>query len=112
VLTLVVATPLFRIRWTTVDASSLPASAQAFQADRTINRSREFVRNGGTPFYLVLSAPPRASAAAAALANEARQLDGVLAVAAPRLVGDNTWQINSSRRNRRTAREPRIWSRR
>ena len=36
-----VTTPVFRIKWTTVDASSLPASAQAFQADRAINRSRE-----------------------------------------------------------------------
>jgi uncharacterized membrane protein YdfJ with MMPL/SSD domain len=94
VLTMVVAIPLFRIQWTTVDASSLPASAQAFQADRTINRSREFVQNGGTPFYLVLEAPPTASATAAALANKARRLDGVLAVAAPRFLGDNTWQIN------------------
>jgi uncharacterized membrane protein YdfJ with MMPL/SSD domain len=92
--TILLATPLFRIEWTTVDASSLPASAQAFQADRTINRSSEFVRNGATPFYLVLEAPPTASATAAALANRARDLDGVLAVAAPRLLGDNTWQIN------------------
>jgi RND superfamily putative drug exporter len=93
-LTIAVATPLFRIQWTTVDASSLPASAQAFQADRTINRSREFVRNGGTPFYLVLEAPSGAADAAAALAARARRLDGVLAVAAPRFLGDNTWQIN------------------
>src|SRR4029450_1754388 len=61
-LTIVVATPLFRIQWTTVDASSLPASAQAFQADRRINRSSEFVPNGGTPLYLALDAPPTASA--------------------------------------------------
>jgi uncharacterized membrane protein YdfJ with MMPL/SSD domain len=92
--TIVLATPLFRIEWTTVDATSLPASAQAFQADRTINRSSEFVRNGATPFYLVLEAPPTASATAAALANRARELDGVLAVAAPRFLGDDTWQIN------------------
>src|SRR5262245_12820162 len=68
-LTILVATPISRIRWTTVDASSLPASAQAFQADRAINRSREFVRNGGTPFYLVLQAPSAAAGAAAALAE-------------------------------------------
>src|SRR5262249_46079134 len=36
VLTIALATPLFRIHWTTVDASSLPTSAQAFQADRVI----------------------------------------------------------------------------
>jgi uncharacterized membrane protein YdfJ with MMPL/SSD domain len=94
VLTLVVAIPLFRIQWTTVDASSLPASAQAFQVDRTINRSGEFIPNGGTPFYLALEAPPTASAAVASLADMARRLDGVLAVAAPRFLGNTTWQIN------------------
>jgi RND superfamily putative drug exporter len=93
-LTIIVATPVFRIQWTTVDASSLPASAQAFQADRVINRSGEFVPHGGTPFYLVLKAPATAGAAAAALADEARQLDGVGAVAAPRYLANRTWQID------------------
>jgi putative drug exporter of the RND superfamily len=91
-----VAVPIARISWTTVDASSLPSSAEAFQADRVINRSSEFVRNGGTPFYLAFQ--PRAAATAAsaaqALANTTRHLDGVRAVAAPRRLGANTWQIN------------------
>jgi uncharacterized membrane protein YdfJ with MMPL/SSD domain len=94
VLTMVVAIPLFRIQWTTVDAASLPTSAQAFQVDRAINRSREFIPNGGTPFYLAVEAPPTASATVASLANRVRRLDGVLAVAAPRFLGRNTWQIN------------------
>jgi RND superfamily putative drug exporter len=91
-----VATPISRIRWTTVDASSLPASAQAHAADRTINRSREFVPNGGTPFYLALKAPATGSGAAAAagLADRARRLPGVLAAAPPRTLGRGTWQIN------------------
>jgi uncharacterized membrane protein YdfJ with MMPL/SSD domain len=93
-LTIVVATPVFRIQWTTVDASSLPESAQAFQADRVINRSSEFVPHGGTPFYLALKAPATAAAAAAALADKARHLDGVAAVAAPRFLANSTWQIN------------------
>src|SRR5262249_34631448 len=45
-LLLLLAVPISRITWTTVDASSLPSSAQSFQADRAINRSSEFVRNG------------------------------------------------------------------
>jgi uncharacterized membrane protein YdfJ with MMPL/SSD domain len=93
-LTILVATPIFRIEWTTVDASSLPTSAQAFQADRAINRSREFIPNGGIPFYLVLRAPATASATAADIADTARRLDGVLAVGAPRFLGGNTWQID------------------
>ena len=94
VLLLVVATPVFRIAWTTVDASSLPESAQALQADSAINRSSEFVPNGGTPFYLALQAPPGGAAAAAALAERARRLDGVRAVAPPRALRNDTWQIN------------------
>jgi uncharacterized membrane protein YdfJ with MMPL/SSD domain len=94
VLTIALATPLFRIQWTTVDASSLPASAQAFRADLAINRSGEFIPNGGTPFYLVLEAPPTASATVESLADRARELDGVVAVAAPRFVGGDTWQID------------------
>jgi RND superfamily putative drug exporter len=93
VLLLVIAVPVFRIDWTTADASSLPETAQAFQADRAINRSSEFVPNGGTPFYLALEAPGGA-AAAAALADRARRLDGVRAVAPPRGLRDDTWQIN------------------
>src|SRR5262249_44037718 len=75
-LTTPAATPTPRIQGTRVDASSLPASAQAFQADKAINRSREFVRNGGIPFYLALEAPSTAGSTAAALANRARHVDG------------------------------------
>jgi RND superfamily putative drug exporter len=82
------------VRWTTVDASSLPGSAQAYQADETINRSSEFVRNGGTPFYVVLRAPLTAAGAAAKLAADLRHLAGVRAVAPPRPLRDDTWQIN------------------
>jgi uncharacterized membrane protein YdfJ with MMPL/SSD domain len=94
VLMVAFATPILRIDWTTVDASSLPASAQAYQADRAINRSGEFVRNGGTPLYLALRAPATAGAPAAALADRARTLDGVLAVGKPRFLGSDTWQID------------------
>jgi uncharacterized membrane protein YdfJ with MMPL/SSD domain len=94
VLMVAFATPILRIDWTTVDASSLPASAQAYQADRAINRSGEFVRNGGTPLYLALRAPATAGAPAAALADRARTLDGVLAVGNPRFLGSDTWQID------------------
>src|SRR5262249_45483549 len=76
------AVPITRVTWTTVDASSLPAHAQAYQSDRVINRSEEFVHNGGTPFYLAVRTgeTPGAEAAVRALANRARRLDGVRAV--------------------------------
>ena len=60
-----------------------------------INRSSEFVRNGGTPFYLAFETRARnAASAARALADAARNLDGVRAVAPPRRLGANTWQID------------------
>jgi RND superfamily putative drug exporter len=96
VLLLLVATPISRIRWTTVDASTLPPSAQARQADQMINRSNDFVPNGGTPFYLVLQAPSgrQGQAVARELAERTRRLAGVRAVAAPRPLRDGTWQVN------------------
>jgi uncharacterized membrane protein YdfJ with MMPL/SSD domain len=96
ILLLVVATPLSRVRWTTVDASTLPPSAQAHRADQTINRSTEFVANGGTPFYVALQAPSTKAGAAAAitLADKARHLPGVRAVAPPRPLHNGVWQIN------------------
>ena len=94
VLLLAVASPVFRVHWTTVDASSLPTHAQAYQADRAINHSNEFVPNAGTPLYLALKAPAEAGASAAAIADEARHLDGVRAVAPPQRLGNDTWQIN------------------
>src|SRR5215831_9709645 len=54
ILLFLIAVPITRVTWTTVDASSLPMHAQAYQSDRVINRSQEFVRNGGTPFFLAL----------------------------------------------------------
>lgn len=91
---LAVASPLFRIHWTTVDASSLPASAQAYQTDQAINHSGDFVPNSGTPFYLAVEAPADARAPVAALASRVGQLDGVRAVAPPQLLDNGTWQIN------------------
>jgi len=94
-LLLALATPIFRIQWTTVDASSLPASAEANRADRTINRSREFIRNGGIPFYLALRTPTsNRERAAVELAQRVRQLPGVRAVAPPRRLGTSTWEID------------------
>ncbi len=91
---LAVASPVLGIRWTTVDATSLPTSAQAFQTDQAINHSSEFEPNAATPFYLALHAPANAGAAAAAIADRARQLHGVRVVTPPQFLGNQTWQIN------------------
>jgi len=95
-LLIVLAMPITRIRWTTVDAASLPTSAQAFRADQVINHSTEFVPNGGTPLYLALRTPANGAgaAAAAAVADRARHMPGVLAAAPPRPLRAGTWEIN------------------
>jgi uncharacterized membrane protein YdfJ with MMPL/SSD domain len=100
ILLLLAATPLFRIRWTTVDASTLPSSAQAFQADEIINRSSRFLPNGGTPLYLAIQAPASAEAAVDRLASEARALPGAVAASKPHLVGPGTWQVSVIASNR------------
>jgi uncharacterized membrane protein YdfJ with MMPL/SSD domain len=89
-----VATPTLRVHWSTVDASSLPASTQAYQADAIINRSDEFPPNGGTPFYLAVAAPPSAGPAVGALAGRARALPGIRVVAPPRRLGRDAWRID------------------
>jgi putative drug exporter of the RND superfamily len=95
VLLVAVATPLYRIQWTTVDASSLPSSAQAHRTDRTINRSHEFVPNSGTPFYLALRTTSSAGRVqAASLADNVRDFPGVRAVARPVQLSHDAWQIN------------------
>jgi uncharacterized membrane protein YdfJ with MMPL/SSD domain len=93
-LLLAVAAPVFGIRWTTVDASSLPTSAQAYQTDRAINHSSEFPPNAATPFYLAIKAPADAEPATAAIAQRVRQLNGVRVVTPPQRLANDTWQIN------------------
>ena len=48
VLMIAIASPALGVRWTTVGASSLPASTQAYRADALINRSRAFPANSGS----------------------------------------------------------------
>jgi uncharacterized membrane protein YdfJ with MMPL/SSD domain len=95
-LLVVAAAPASNTRWTTVDAGSLPSSAQAFKADEAINRSGGFVRNSATPFFLALKTDGGGDNAAsvAGLAARVRQLDGVHAVARPRQLASDIWQIN------------------
>src|SRR5262249_45452222 len=87
-LLVVLATPAFRIHWTTVDARSLPESAQAFRADATINHSREFIPNGGTPFFLVFRPPPNGAAPATPTPGRGRALPGLPRAHGPCLFGD------------------------
>jgi putative drug exporter of the RND superfamily len=93
-LLLAVATPALRVHWSTVDASSLPSSTQAYRADALVNRSRNFPPNSGTPFYLAIAAPSTAGPHVRALAGRVRQLPGIRAVAPPVRLGDDAWRID------------------
>jgi putative drug exporter of the RND superfamily len=89
-----VATPALRVHWSTVDAASLPASTQAYQADAVVNRSGEFPPNSGTPFYLAVAAPPTAGSSVRALATRVGKLPGVRGVAPPVRLGTGAWRID------------------
>jgi uncharacterized membrane protein YdfJ with MMPL/SSD domain len=91
---LAVAAAALGVRWTTVDASSLPASTQAYRTDAAINRSGEYPPNSGTPFYLAVAAPPTAGPAVRALAGRVRELPGIQAVAPPRPLAKGAWRID------------------
>jgi RND superfamily putative drug exporter len=92
-LLIAVAAPALGVRWTTVDAGSLPDSTQAYRTDAAINRSGDFPPHSGTPFYLAVAAPPSAGPTARALADRVRKLPGIRAVAPPvRLHG--AWRID------------------
>jgi putative drug exporter of the RND superfamily len=93
-LLIAIATPALRVHWTTVDAGSLPALTQAHRADALINRSHDFPPNGGTPFYIAVSAPRTAGAVVRALARRAQQLPGIRAVAPPVPLGSSGWRID------------------
>jgi putative drug exporter of the RND superfamily len=89
-----VATPALRVHWSTVDASSLPASTQAYEADSVINRSSDFAPNGGIPFYVAVAAPPTAGPAVRVLAGRAGKLPGIRTVAPPTRLGNGAWRID------------------
>jgi uncharacterized membrane protein YdfJ with MMPL/SSD domain len=94
VLLLAIATPALRIHWSTVDASSLPSSTQAYRTDAFVNRSSEFPAYSGTPFYLAVAAPATARTAVDALAGRVRGLPGIRAVAPPVRLGNGAWRID------------------
>jgi uncharacterized membrane protein YdfJ with MMPL/SSD domain len=93
-LLIAVVTPVLRVQWATVDATSLPESSQAHQADALINHSPGFSPNSGTPFYLAVAAPSAAGPAVRALANAARRVPGIRAAGAPTRLEDGAWRID------------------
>jgi len=87
-----VALPAFRAHWSGVDASVLPAGANARVVAETM--ARDFPRAPGSSMALAISAPRADAAAVGAYAARLRDVTGVTAVAAPRPLDAGTWQVD------------------
>ncbi len=94
VLLVIFASPTLGIKFTSVDASVLPESESARQVDDAMNT--EFPSSGTSGLILAAQAP-EGRAATEKLGDYAaklRDLPNVDAVAPPRPVGEDTWQID------------------
>lgn len=81
--------PFLGIRFTSVDASVLPATASARQVDTALRTA--FATDTSAPIDVVLQAPPDASLSGYAAAVGA--VPGVRAVAPPRDLGSGVWVV-------------------
>jgi len=93
-LMLTLATPVLHLHWTGVDATSLPSG----QSARTVfeEMEAEFPDAGTSPVLVAASAAADAKQEVGSYAAELRGLEGVAAVASPRYLGADTWEIEVS----------------
>ncbi|HST42848.1 MAG TPA: MMPL family transporter [Conexibacter sp.] len=93
-LMLVVALPAAGVRWTPVDATSVPAELSARVVSDAIER--DFGGAGATPVTIAIDAPASEAGAADAYAAQIGALDGVEAVAPPADLGRDTWRVTAT----------------
>ncbi|MGE0027437.1 MAG: MMPL family transporter [Thermoleophilia bacterium] len=91
---IVVALPLFGIKFTSVDASVLPTSATSRQVADTL--SADFPQDRSQPVYIAITAPetPQTKAALADYSQQLAALPNVAGVTPPAVVGPDTWRID------------------
>ncbi|WP_320671575.1 MMPL family transporter [Patulibacter defluvii] len=92
VLMLLLAAPSLRTTWAGVDASILPESKSARVVDDAMRR--DFPAVTTSPITVAVRAPADAGPRVAAYATALRGAKGVTAVAPPRSLGRDTWQID------------------
>lgn len=83
--------PSLRAQWSPVDASSVPASLSSRQvADRL---TQDFPRDDSAPITVALAGPGASPGAVRALAQDVRELPGVVRVDGPRRLDTDTWRL-------------------
>lgn len=93
-LMLVVALPAAGVRWTPVDATTVPAELSARVVSDAIER--DFGGTGATPVTVAIAAPSSEAGAVDAFAAQVGALDGVRAVAPPADLGRDTWRVTAT----------------
>jgi uncharacterized membrane protein YdfJ with MMPL/SSD domain len=93
-LMLLVALPAAGVKWTPIDATTVPTS----QSSRTVSDAiqRDFGGTGSTPVTVAVSAPASDAAAVRAFAERIGALHGVRSVDPPADVGRGTWRVAAS----------------
>ncbi|HEX6487564.1 MAG TPA: MMPL family transporter [Candidatus Dormibacteraeota bacterium] len=86
--------PFLSIKFSWVDATTLPSSVSAHVVDSAIKSN--FPGQIGAPAVVVVKAPAADQAQVTALAADVRGVDGVEAVAPPKYEGHDVWRIDAS----------------
>jgi len=86
-----VAAPALTTTWSSIDASVIPKDKSA----RTVADALASGSAGKAPVVAAVAAPESAQAQVAAYAGRVGAVDGVQRIAAPRYLGENTWQLGA-----------------
>ncbi|QKW08201.1 MMPL family transporter [Streptomyces sp. NA04227] len=87
---LVLALPAFGIKFTGIDAASMPEDSDAGRVYTTLEK--EFPGSLQSPVHLISKAPKHAGTELAAYSKELGKVDGVADVTPPRPIGDGMWE--------------------
>ena len=94
-LMLAAALPALSVRWSSAnDSRVIPQGQSARTVADALNR--DFAGAGRSPVTVAIRAPGSDGAAVTAYAHRIATFDGVQRVSAPRLLGNDTWQVNAA----------------
>ncbi|TMD04562.1 MAG: MMPL family transporter [Chloroflexi bacterium] len=85
--------PFLSIKFNSVDATTLPATASARIVDTAVKS--DFPGQRGAPAIVVVKAGQDRGADVAAFADRVRQVSGVTSVGQPQYVGSGTWELDA-----------------
>jgi uncharacterized membrane protein YdfJ with MMPL/SSD domain len=94
-LMLAAAAPALSVQWSSAnDSRVIPQGKSARTVSDALNR--DFAGAGRSPVTVAIRAPGSDGAAVSAYARHIATFAGVQRVSAPRLLGDDTWQVNAA----------------